>query len=280
MALCRTVFSSLIFFALTGCAAIDETAPETAHDNTDAVIWLQSSTEYAAATAGVYAAATTALQGMAQTAASPTSGMAIVLDVDETVLDNSPYQGQLVFDDANYGTESWDRWVALRTAAEVPGVVDFIRSAQSLGFHVVFITNRPCRARPDSTDVCPQIEDTRVNLEAIGIDTSLTTIYLRGQRPPESCRALLTTEEQADGTWSQSDKTSRRACVGLDREIVMLFGDQMGDFTEEHGASGRQTAADFDENWGRTWFMLPNPTYGGWKPRTPAEKRALMRGID
>ena len=209
-----------------------------------------------------------------------TSAMAIVLDVDETVLDNSPYQGQLVFDEAEYGRESWDSWVALRTAAEVPGVVDFIDNAQSLGFHVVFITNRPCRARSGSTEVCPQIEDTRVNLEAIGIDTSLTTLYLRGQEPPEPCRSLLTPKEQEKGNWSQSDKTSRRACIELDREIVMLFGDQLGDFIEEHGAAGRQTAGDFDENWGRRWFMLPNPTYGGWKPQTAAEKRALMRGID
>ena len=280
MSLYRIVPIALIFLALTGCAATGKTDADPSHDNTDAVIWLQSSTEYAAVAAGVYAAATAALREMAQNASAPTDGMAIVLDVDETVLDNSPYQGQLIFDDANYGRESWDRWVALRAAADVPGVVDFIGNAQSLGFHVVFITNRPCRVRPDSTDVCPQIEDTRVNLEAVGIDTSLTTLFLRGQQPPTPCRALLTPEEQATGTWSSSDKTSRRECVELDRKIVRLFGDQLGDFTEEHGAPGRSTAADFKEKWGSTWFMLPNPTYGGWKPRSAAEKRSLMRGID
>ncbi len=280
MSLYRTVFTAWIFLALTGCAATGETDADSSHDNTDAVIWLQSSTEYAAVTEGIYAAATAALEAMAQNASAPTDGMAIVLDVDETVLDNSPYQGQLIFDEANYGRESWDRWVALRAATEVPGVVGFIENAQSLGFHVAFVTNRPCRARPDSADVCPQVEDTRVNLEAVGIDTSLTTLFLRGERPPEPCRALLAPGEQATGTWSSSDKTSRRACVELDREIVMLFGDQLGDFTEEHGAPGRQTAAGFKENWGRIWFMLPNPTYGGWKPRTSAEKRDLMRGID
>ncbi len=280
MSLYRTVLTLLILVLLTGCAAIGETDSELVHDNTDGVVWLQSSTEYAAVTAGIYGSATAALLEMAQTETRPTSDMAIVLDVDETVLDNSPYQVQLVFDDETYGPDSWDRWVGLRTAPEVPGVVDFIRDAQALGFHVAFVTNRPCRARPGSSDVCPQLEDTRVNLEAIGIDTSSTTLFLRGQQPPESCRALLTEAEQVDGTWSQSDKTSRRACVEVEREIVMLFGDQLGDFTEEHGAPGRGTAADFDENWGRSWFMLPNPTYGGWKPRTSAEKRALMRGID
>ena len=164
-------------------------------------------------------------------------------------------------------------------ATEVPGVVEFIRTSQSLGFHVVFITNRACRERPDSSDDCPQIEDTRVNLEAVGIDTSSTTLWLRGQRPPEACRELLTADEREEGTWS-SDKTSRRACVELERNIVMLFGDQMGDFVEGYGTFDRKTVAEYDENWGRSWFMLPNPTYGGWKPRAAAEKRALVRGID
>ncbi len=276
----RIALYLMIFPALAGCAATGEPGSTPSHDNTDSVVWLQSSSEYAALTTGVYASATVALREMAQDASTRTGSLAIVLDVDETVLDNSPYQGQLVFDDAVYGSKSWDEWVALRAADEVPGVVEFIRTSQSLGFHVVFITNRTCIERDNSGDYCPQIEDTRVNLEAVGIDTSSTTLYLRGQRPPEPCRALLTTTEQAKGTWSASDKTSRRACVELDREIVMLFGDQFGDFTEEHGEPGRPSAAEFDANWGRTWFMLPNPTYGGWKPRSAAEKRALIRGID
>ncbi len=277
MTLERISLSLLIALGLTGCAATGVPDPAPSHDNTDSVVWLQSSSEYAALTAGVYASATAALADVAQS--GDVARMAIVLDVDETVLDNSPYQGQLVLDDDTYGSESWDRWLALRDAVEVPGVVAFIRESQSLGFHVVFITNRTCIERPDSSDPCPQIEDTRVNLEDVGIDTSSTTLYLRGQKPPGPCQSLLTAEEQADGTWS-SDKTSRRACVELDRDIVMLFGDQFGDFTEEHGSAGRPSAAEFEDNWGRTWFMLPNPTYGGWKPRSATEKRSLIRGID
>ena len=171
-----------------------------------------------------------------------------MLDVDETVLDNSPYQGQLVIDDATYEGESWDRWVALRTATEVPGVVDFIRVSQSLGVHIVFVTNRRCRTRPTTDDACPQIEDTRVNLEAIGIDTSATTLFLRGEQPPQGCRELLTDAERGDGVWS-SEKPSRRACVERDREMLMLFGDQLGDFIEFHdgdgGMSGRQVASAY-----------------------------------
>ena len=273
----------LVCAGLNGCAATSGSDSAPANDNMDATLWVQSSTEYAAAAAGVYASATAALRELAAREEDRTGSMAIVLDIDETVLDNSRYQGQLVRDDAGYESESWDRWIALRAAPEVPGVVDFIRASQSLGFHVAFITNRACRVRPGNADDCPQKRDTLVNLDDVGIDTASTTLFLRGERPPEECGALLTAAEEGDGTWS-SDKTSRRDCIRLDHDIVMLFGDQLGDFTEvEEGSSdesGRDLAAEFDEYWGRTWFMLPNPTYGGWRPGSPDEKRDRLRGLD
>ena len=274
-------FSLMACLAVSGCATTGGVSSAPAHDNTDSVLWLQSSTEYTAVTAGIYAAASEALDELTSAQQNRQRSMAIVMDIDETVLDNSRYQGQLIHDDAEYGRGSWDRWVALRSAAAVPGAVDFIRASQSQGVHIAFVTNRPCRTRPNTTDTCPQKADTLANLEAVGIDTSVTTLYLMGERPPEPCRALLTTPEQTDGTWS-SDKTSRRACVELDHDILMLFGDQLGDFTEEHAPTdtGRSAAAGFDKNWGRSWFMLPNPTYGGWRSGTPDEKRSLIRGID
>lgn len=270
----------LACFGVAGCATTGSPESPPANDNMDAVLWLQSSTEYAAIAAGVYAAATTALSQTASAAAGETQTMAVVMDIDETVLDNFLYQGQLVLDDASYGSESWDRWIALRAAPAIPGAVEFIRTSQSLGVHVAFVTNRPCRPRQDSTEDCPQKLDTLANLEQIGVDTSSTTLLLRGERPTEQCRPLLSSAEQEAGTWS-SDKTSRRQCVSLDHDIVMLFGDQLGDFTEVDNAEpGRDLAAEFDDYWGKTWFMLPNPSYGGWRPRDPEEKRGRIRGID
>ena len=273
----------LVCLGAWGCTTTSGTDPAPAHDNTDAIVWLQASTEYAAVAAGTFAAATASLGKLAQADAGGDRRMAIVLDIDETVLDNSRYQAQLVFDDARYDSETWDEWIAMRAAAPVPGAVDFIRTSQSLGFHVAFITNRACRARPDVAEDCPQKAETLANLAQVGVDTRSATLFLRGERPPERCLALLSRSEQADGRWS-SDKTSRRECVGLDREIVMLFGDQLGDFTEERGGasgqSGRAIATEYGEYWGKTWFMLPNPTYGGWRPRASPEKRSLLRGLD
>jgi len=259
--------------AVSGCAATGDGAAETRHDNTDAVLWVQTSAEYAAAATGVYVSATQALGAL-----EPAErGAAVVFDVDETVLDNSPYQGQLIIDDASYDGESWDRWIAMRSAGAVPGVVEFIRAAQSQGVHIALITNRRCRARADSAAPCPQWEDTRANLEAVGVDTSSITLYLRGQRPPAACAELLTPAERPEGVWS-SDKTSRRSCVARDYGIAMLFGDQLGDFVSE--SSDVHWLDEDAYPWGRRWFMLPNPTYGDWRPRSSIEKRRAIRGID
>ena len=84
----RFSLSLLIIVGLAGCVTTGEPDEVPSHDNTDAVFWLQSSSEYAALTTGVYAAATVALKDIA--ASGDAGSMAIVLDVDETVLDNSP----------------------------------------------------------------------------------------------------------------------------------------------------------------------------------------------
>ncbi len=269
----------VVLAASYGCATTDSADSTAANDNLDAVLWLQSSTEYAAAALGTYAAAAAALEALVASDAEQGRRMAVVLDVDETVLDNSSYQAQLIADDARYERGSWDRWIALGAAPAVPGVVDFISKSQSLGVHVAFITNRACRTRAGGDVACPQKTETLTNLRDVGIDTASTTLFLRGDVPSDACREFLTSAETADGVWS-SDKTSRRACVALDHDIVMLFGDQLGDFTHEDPAvSGQDAASDYAERWGKTWFMLPNPTYGGWRPSASDEKRSRIRGI-
>jgi predicted secreted acid phosphatase len=270
----------VVLLAGYGCATTGSADSPAANDNLDAVLWLQSSTEYAAAALGTYAAATATLETLVASAPEQGRRMAVVLDVDETVLDNSSYQAQLIANDARYERESWDQWIALGAAPAVPGVVDFISKSQSLGVHVAFITNRACRARPGSDAACPQKAETLANLRDVGIDTASTTLFLRGDIPSGACQDLLTPAEAADGVWS-SDKTSRRACVALDHDIVMLFGDQLGDFTREESAvAGQDVARDYAERWGKSWFMLPNPTYGGWRPSASGEKRSRLRGIE
>jgi len=75
-----------------------------------------------------------------------------------------------------------------------------------------------------------QKEDTFANLRQLGIEIDLDQLFLRGQRPPNRCLSILTGSEHEEGRWMSSDKTSRRQYVELDHDIVMLIGDQLGDF--------------------------------------------------
>lgn len=272
----------LLASVVTGCATPMDEA-HVANDNLNATLWVQVSTEYAAAAEGSYAAARAAATVLAQAQPEQVAHMAVVLDVDETVLDNVRYQAQVVADNTSYESDSWDRWIAEQAASAVPGAVQFIAHSQSLGFHVALITNRKCKDRAEGFDDCVQKQETIANLESLGIDTSAMTIMLRNEVPPAPCQNLLSDVEAESGVWS-SDKTSRRRCLALGYRPVMYFGDQLGDFPlEDHAASnidGLELARAFSDYWGSRWFMLPNPTYGDWLPRTTEERRGLLRGID
>ncbi len=81
---------------------------------------------------------------------------AVVLDIDETVLDNSPYQGQVIMDGTTFTPGTWDKWIARAEAGPVRGAAEVIREAKGKGVAVIFITNRTCRARSDQGSPAPR----------------------------------------------------------------------------------------------------------------------------
>ena len=219
-----------------------------------ATLYAQSAAEHHASTRAIYAAAKaqlpTALDDPSWTAAleqgenSEGKRAAIILDVDDTVLDNSPYQVQSIEQDLHH-PEGWAAWCELAAAKPVAGALEFTTFAAKLEVTVFYVTNR------DSTlEAC-----TRANLVSAGFPVS------------EEVDAVLTKHERPEWT---GDKSSRRQHVAEDFRIVMLFGDQLGDFTSEDAAKG-QTPAERDalvethrDRWGSQWFVLPNPLYGAW----------------
>lgn len=124
------------------------------HDNLNAVAWVQTSVEYRAITMQTFRAAADHLdvalkeknwdalvpgeRGNAAAGLKP----AVVMDVDETVLDNSPYQARLIRDGKEYDEISWDQWVAEKKAKPLPGVVDFAKAAAAKGVTILYISNR------------------------------------------------------------------------------------------------------------------------------------------
>jgi acid phosphatase len=248
-----------------------------------ATLWVQTSAEYVALTSGAYRSAaallpravadphwTAALEQGPDAAGLPP---AIVLDVDETVLDNSPFQGSVVEAVTEgvadgYYPGAWDRWVSLAQARAVPGAPELVWTARALGVDAFYVTNRQCAPRPGNDSVCPQEADTLANLARAGF-------------PPTDADHLLLRHEQPG--W-ESEKSNRRALIAQSRRIVMLFGDDLGDFLP--GAKGmpldlREARARAARDWwGSRWIILPNPVYGSWTKALDPEPLDHLVALD
>ena len=238
-------------------AAAPSTNP--AHDNLNAVAWVQTSVEYKALSEQTYRAAADhldqALKEKHWDALVPVergytldesraTGLkpAVVMDVDETVLDNSPYQARLVRDGADYDEVSWAQWVAEKKAKPVPGVVDFARAATAKGVTVLYISNRAVHLE----------QATLANLKAVGLPVA-EGVFLGLGTVVEGC-------EQHG-----SEKNCRRRLAGQKYRVLMQFGDQIGDFVQvvANTREGRdQLYGEYHDWFGERWWMLPNPTYG------------------
>lgn len=230
-----------------------------ADDNLNAVLWVQASAEYGAVTTSLYRAAADHLdaalaqpnwdalvpaeRGNAPTGLPP----AVILDVDETVLDNSPYQARLVQEGKEYDEVTWDQWVAEKKARPVPGVVDFAKAATAKGITLLYLSNRAEHLQAATLE----------NLRAVGLPVKDDSVFLGLGTFVKDC-------EQ-----NGSEKNCRRRLAGQQYRVLMQFGDQLGDFAEivANTPQGRaEVAREYGDWFGERWWMLPNPTYGSWEP--------------
>ncbi|MFW6088667.1 MAG: 5'-nucleotidase, lipoprotein e(P4) family [Gemmatimonadota bacterium] len=282
----RQLFIILATVGLAGCASTTTAEPgtpvadpdrETATDWTglpspsamavlDATLWLQTSAEYVAMSRQIWRAAerllpealadTTWSAALEQQPGAGTLPPAVIVDVDETILDNAPYAARLIERDESFTEESWAAWVEQAKAHPVPGALEFVRAARDLDIEVFYVTNRLANLE----------QATRRNLDAMGF-------------PPgeaEDVHLLLGEREE----WG-SDKTTRRAWVAERYRVLLLAGDDLNDFLPARGL-GVETRAELTERhedrWGTQWIVFANPTYGSWvsavleglEPRSPA----------
>ena len=241
-------------------APIEVAASEVpADDNLNAVLWVQRSAEYRAVSQTIYRAAADKLdialkeenwdalvpaeRGNAATGLPP----AVIMDVDETVLDNSPYQARLVRDGLEYNEVTWDQWVTEKKAKPLPGVVDFAKAASAKGVTILYLSNRAEHLQAATLE----------NLRAVGMPVKDESVFLGLGTFVEDC-------EQ-----NGSEKNCRRQLAGRSYRVLMQFGDQLGDFAQilANIPEGRaQLYAEYADWFGERWWMLPNPTYGSWEP--------------
>ena len=218
----------------------------------DTTLWVQTSAEYRAIAEEVYAVATEKLLAIAKR--KYIRPIAVVVDVDETILDNSAFQVHQIQAWKGFNPIDWDEWISKRQAGAVPGAAEFLKTAAAHGIHVFYVTNRSCKPRESApNEPCPQLDDTLTNLRsATGINSiAKDDVLLSGEQPD----------------WT-SEKASRRDYIEKKYSIEMLVGDQLSDFIEGTTNEPRDVRDKLESanaaHWGKDWFIIPNPMYGDY----------------
>ncbi|MEN9443401.1 MAG: hypothetical protein RIS47_291 [Bacteroidota bacterium] len=179
---------------------------------------------------------------------------AVILDIDETVLDNSPFEVRCLQTQTAFSQDLWTDWVQQKKANALPGALEFIRYAQAKKVAVFLISNRDQSA----------LRETIRNLQLAGFYGFTKD------------NVLLKT--------SGSDKTTRRDLVAKNYDVVLLVGDNLTDFSELY--RDRTTnfgMATVDSTWktiSRNFIQLPNPMYGDWAKGFPTAKDATDAATD
>jgi 5'-nucleotidase (lipoprotein e(P4) family) len=167
---------------------------------------------------------------------------AVILDIDETLLDNSRYQVWMLRNNQTFSTKTWNQFCAAQVSTAIPGAVEFTKYADSKGVKIFYVTNRGVETE----------KDTRENMAKLGFPMggNVDTFLMQGEKPE----------------WA-SAKGTRRAVVTKDYRVLLNIGDNFGDFDDRYrtGEAERQTAFDSDmAYWGKQWLMIANPTYGSF----------------
>ena len=241
-------------------------------DNLNAVAWTRTAIEHDLIYREVYRVAGEKLRAALddptwdalpardrKQALSATLKPAVIVDIDETVLDNSPYQARLVADGKAYDGFTWSEWCREQRAKPLPGALEFAQDAAKRGVAVFYLSNR-------AQDLNAA---TLANLRADGFPVEDDAAFLGLGTLVDGCEEVGT------------EKGCRRELVGRTHRVLMQFGDQIGDFVdvEANTAAGRRAAMAPYADWiGERWFVLPNPTYGSWEPALFGNDWALPAG--
>jgi len=164
---------------------------------------------------------------------------AIMTDIDETILNNSPYQARQLLQGKDYDPVSWKEWTAKGEADTLPGALNFLKYASASGIEIFYVTNREENER----------ERTLNNLKKFNFPNADNEHLLLKQ--------------------NSSSKEERKNSIAQTHTIILLMGDNMNDFSflfEKKNSDERNKVADsFAANFGNRFIVLPNPVYGDWE---------------
>ncbi|WP_386692950.1 Lipoprotein E [Lonepinella sp. MS14434] len=200
--------------------------------------WIQQSGEYQALAHQAFNLAKVAFDN-----AKVTKGKkkAVVVDLDETMVDNSAYAGWQIKNHKAFDSESWTRWVNARQTQAIAGAVEFNNYVNSHKGTMFYVSNRK-----DSNEKAGTIDDMN-KLGFTGVNEQ--TLLLKKDKSNKSIR-FAEIEQQG-------------------YEIVLYIGDNLNDFGDEpYHKSNEERRAFVQQNkekFGKKFIVLPNPNYGDWE---------------
>ena len=164
---------------------------------------------------------------------------AVVVDIDETILDNSPYQVKMLFLGKSYSRESWNKWCRLAQAKALPGALDFLKYASSKGIDIFYVSNRKIENLLCTMRNLKKLEFPQVIKEHFYLKVGL------------------------------SSKESRRKSILKTHEILILCGDNLSDFSGLFDGAAPQKRDElvfkFRKLFGKKFIVFPNPMYGNFE---------------
>ncbi len=202
-----------------------------------ATAWYQKSAEMDACYYQAFNLAEMALKNKINTDSS-TKPNAIILDVDETLLDNSPFQVKMIETGKQYSHDFWKQWTDRAEAKAIPGAIEFLKYASDAGIEIFYISNR----------MENELESTISNMEKLDFpETSHEHFLLKS---------------------TTSDKKERRKQITQTYDVLLLVGDNLGDFSNRFDNRekdfGKNNVAQEKDKFGTDFIVLPNPMYGTW----------------
>ena len=250
------ILVTLAVLIITSCKPIANNSESQETDSVDALIMAtlfnNMAAEYQALCHQAYNIATYRIDQFKEDTLN-----AIVLDIDETVMNNSPFQASMVECKKYFSPEAWKQWCEVANASSIPGVVDFLNYAHSKKFKIFYVSNR-------TYDVLTR---TMHNMDSLGFPQIVRRSY------------LLKVDT--------GDKQIRRDSITnvMGYNIVMLCGDQLGDFYQDTNDSTRmQMMNDSASKFGDRFIVLPNAMYGtnwtasiGLDTKNPTTVRKLIK---
>lgn len=206
-----------------------------------AVAWFQNSAEYRELCYQAYNAALDQVVKAVSRHKATDKPLAIVLDADETVLDNSAFEAGLIGTNNAYSSQTWKEWCNDAKALAMPGAAEYLQAVDRLGVDIFYASNRSLKDHG---------EGSARNMKAIGF-------------PQVDAKHMIFKTDS-------SNKQARFDAVMKDYDVIVFMGDNAGDLpigTYHKSQAERNALVDqHKEDFGRRFIALPNPTYGDWEP--------------